>query len=129
MPSSESPAESKLPWYQFSLRSLLILTVFAAVICSIGAHTYWSFAVILAIGGVAGGIASRSWLGLMLGVLVGFIGAVVAVIAAAFLGLLIIDVPMQRANVETVRMFATAIIGAVVGGILGGRVARYRSER
>jgi len=36
-----STSESKLPWYQFSLRSLLLFTAFVAVLCSIGVSTGW----------------------------------------------------------------------------------------
>ena len=62
---------SKLPWYQFSLRSVLLLTLVVAVLCSIGACTHWLVSVMLdsvvLIGGVTGRIVGGTGLGLVEG--------------------------------------------------------------
>jgi len=64
----ESYAHTKLPWYQFSLRSLLLLTLFVAVLCSIGVCThYWlvsvAAAAIFLLGGTMGRIVAGSRVG------------------------------------------------------------------
>ena len=56
--------EPKLPWYQFSLRSLFLLTVFVALLCSIGVCTDWSVAAVIGVGSITGGIIARNWRGM-----------------------------------------------------------------
>ncbi len=70
----------KLPWYQFSLRSLLLLTLFVVVLCSLGVCTDWVVSAVIAVGGVMGGILARKWSGLVLGVISGIAFAFIAVI-------------------------------------------------
>src|SRR5580692_10658171 len=64
--------EPQLPWYQFSLRSLLLLTAFAAVVCSIGVYTHWLVSAVIGatvmIGGVAGKIVAGTRSGFVQGV-------------------------------------------------------------
>ena len=81
------------PWYQFSLRSLLLLTVFVAVLCSTGVRSHWSVAATIAVGGVAGGIIAMSWLGLVLGVLSGGLCAVVMAAICVVVWRLLFRVP------------------------------------
>lgn len=61
-------------WYQFSLRSLLLLCVFVAVLCSVGVCVHWAIpaavASVVTIGGVAGGVVARTRSGLVQGVVV-----------------------------------------------------------
>lgn len=118
-------SEPKLPWYQFSLWSLLLLTVFAAVLCSIGICTDWSVAAIIAVGGVSGKIVARSWVGLIVGVLVGNLGACFAgVLACPFSVSSISSSPTSLFNLKI-----AMIIGSLIGGVLGGSKARNRSKR
>ena len=61
------------PWYQFTLRSLLLFTFFVAVLCSISVCTHWMFPAIIVetviVGGLAGTIAAGSRVGFTQGVL------------------------------------------------------------
>lgn len=67
--------ESKLRWYQFSLRSLLGLTAFVAVLCSIGLCIHWILSalisIVAAVGGIAGWIVGRLCLGFAAGIVYG----------------------------------------------------------
>src|SRR5208282_5243379 len=69
-----SAREPELPWYQFSLRSLLLLTVVVAVLCAIGVGTDWCVAAVIGVSGIAGGIVARRSVGFLLGVLAGNVG-------------------------------------------------------
>ena len=51
--------EPKLFWYQFGLRSLLLLTLFVAVLCLIGVCTHWLISVAIGMIVVVGGFAGR----------------------------------------------------------------------
>ncbi len=115
----------ELPWYQFSLRSLLRFTVFVAVLCSIGVCSDWTVAAIIAVGDVSGRIVARSWVDLIIGILVGNVGAAAAVVASALLGVLIVDTP----HVQAWWFVAAMIIGALIGGIVGGLCVRSRSRQ
>ncbi len=126
--------EPMLPWYQFSLRSLLLLTLFVAVLCSIGVGMNWSIAAIIAVGGVAGGIVARSWLGLVLGVLSGGMCAVMMATVCVITWRLLFRVPITMwipSLLDGVSdgIKLAAIIGSLLGGFFGGRVARLRSKR
>jgi len=64
------------PWYQFSLRSLLLFTLFVAVLCSIGISVHWVISVILGVvglGGIVGRIVAKRNLGFLFGGLYGTI--------------------------------------------------------
>ena len=99
----------ELPWYQFSLRSLCVLTLLVAVFCSIGASTHWGVPVVVLIGGGVGGIFARTWLGLAQGAVS---GSICSIAASVVFGPLIIVV----------------IISSLLGGLLGGYSAKYHSE-
>ena len=75
----------KLPWYQFSLRSLLLLTVFVAVLCSLGVCTHWLVSVAIAVTVAIGGIAGRIVAGTRLGFVQGVVFAVQFVLMAIFI--------------------------------------------
>ncbi len=126
-----STPESKLPWYQFSLRSLLLFTAFVAVLCSMGIRTDWSVSAVIAVGGVVGGIVARTWAGLVLGGVLGSMCAVVGVVAFAFVWCIVFRMPMVWKPfwelIAAVKI--VAIIGSLAGGVLGGFTARFRSER
>ena len=126
--------DPKLPWYQFSLRSLLLLTLFVAVLCSVGARYHWSVAAVIAVGGIAGTIVARSWFGLVLGVLSGGICAVMMAAICVIMWQLLFRVTFHMripssldGVIDGIKL--AAIIGSLLGGIVGGRVARFRSER
>jgi hypothetical protein len=40
----------ELPWYQFSLRSLFLLTLLVAILCSIGVSAGWFYSFVVLIG-------------------------------------------------------------------------------
>ncbi len=42
--------EPELPWYQFSLRSLFLLTLLVAILCSIGVSAGWLYSFVVLIG-------------------------------------------------------------------------------
>jgi hypothetical protein len=121
------------PWYQFSLRSLLIFTLFVAVLCSIGISLHWIGSVIVGIGGIAGRIAARRDFGYLLGGLIGTLLAAVALVGCVFLlDLFPLDFFPQalaiRHKLRTILGIA-ALIGDVLGGILGGIYARFLERR
>ncbi len=121
-----TPEPEKRP-FQFSLRSLLLFTLYVAVLCSIGVCTNWGVT-ILAVGGLAGRLVSRKWLGLVLGTIAGGIGAAMALVCLCFLAF-----AMHSDLLPSWQLYAavvtTATIGSLLGGLLVGRVLRYRSER
>lgn len=126
-----STSELERRRFQFSLRSLLVFTVFVAVLCSIGVCTFWSVSAVIAAGGGAGRIISGTWLGLVLGVVLGGLCAALAVVVSALLEVLLFGSPMNWASdwPFAVATLIAAIVGSVIGGVLGGRVARFRSEQ
>ena len=67
--------ECKFRWYQFSLRTLLAMTTFVAVLCSIGFYAHWIISALIGavvmVGGIPGWIVGRSRLGFALGVVYG----------------------------------------------------------
>jgi hypothetical protein len=128
--SSMSP-EPELPWYQFSLRSLFLLTAFVAVLCSIGIRKDWSVSAVIAVGGVAGGIVARRWLGLVIGAVSGSLFSILAAFVCPFVWFLFHRMP--RMWFPSWQFFAAmkiaAIIGSLIGGVLAGFAARSRSKR
>ena len=117
------------PWYQFTLRSLLLFTLFVAVLCSIGVCTDWVVSAVIAGGGIAGRIVRKSWLGFLQGIVCGGMCAVVGAIGAfllfATLKTPIFSVPPWHL---TAAMKIGAVVGSLIGGTLGG-LAPYRSWR
>ena len=106
------------PWYQFSLRSLLLLTLFVAALCSIGVCTHWlisAFVAMVTIVGIMGRIVAGIRLGFVAGVLYGIL-----FILAVFLFL-----PTHWTTWEC--LSATGI-AALIGGVVGGLSARASSE-
>jgi len=115
------------PWYQFSLRSLFLLTLFVAVLCSIGVCTNWFFSVVLAIltlGGIAGRIVARSGVGFVPGVLCGTLLALITVPLAALFSLHVLVFVRPPQWLLAVFWLVAALISVVVGGVLGGLIAR-----
>ena len=124
-----STPEPELRWYQFSLRSLLLLTVAVAGLCSLGVCTDWSIAAVIGGGGVIGGIIARTRSGLLLGVAygVGFSGmAAAAYVLTWFSGLLSVPGSFGASWQVGAAVKTAAVIGSLVGGIAGGRAARRR---
>jgi len=120
-----------LPWYQFSLRSLLLFAVFVAVVCSIGVYTNWAFSVILAaifvIGGILGGIVAGTKAGFVRGAWV----ALFLFLISVFGSVLFFAVFPQVLSSESSFWFGVALdgIAVLIGGVLGGYTARPRSGR
>lgn len=120
--SSMTP--SKLPWYQFSLRSLLLLTIFVAVLCSLGVCTHWIFSAVMAIGCIAGRIVAGT---------MRFVeGALALVLLILLLSLGISCVSQLRGttlmvNWEVWQEYWLLVIAAIVGGVLGGFRAGRRN--
>ena len=104
------PPNPNLPWYQFSLRSLLLLTLYVAVLCSLGICTHWIFSVVIGIGGIAGWIVARTWFGFLL-------GAMWALAFVLLIPALALNIPMA---LEDWQQYAILVIAAIVGGVLGG---------
>ena len=124
-----STPEPELRPYQFGLRSLLLFTGFVAVVCSIGVCTDWIVAVVLAVGGITGGIVARTWLGLAIGAFFGIACAVGAAAVFALLAFLLLGMLSQWDPRLNVVMAIAAFIGSLVGGAMGGVTARYLSGR
>jgi len=120
-----------LPWYQFSLRSLLLFTLFVAVLCSIGVGTNWAFSVILAaifvIGGILGGIVAGTKAGFVRGAWV----ALLLFLIAVFGSVLLFAVFPRVLSSESSLWLGVAIdgIAVLIGGIMGGYTARPSSGR
>jgi len=108
-----------LPWYQFSLRSLLLLTIFVAVLCSIGLYTHWLVSAVVGwtvmIGGIAGRIVAGTRLGFAQGVVFGIQFLLWSGVACLF-------IPFFRE--PPWRMGVTLGIAVLIGGILGGFTVR-----
>src|SRR5271165_1621674 len=117
------------PWYQFSLRSLLLLTLFVAVLCSIGVCTYWivsaAVAIAIAIGGIAGKIAAGTRLGFVLGVILVIQFLFWAGIVCAFL---VWQFPFLLPWESRGLLSVLLVIAALIGGIVGGYAVRPRPK-
>ncbi len=120
-----STPERQLPWYQFSLRSLLLLVALVAILCSIGVSTKWSVSAAIAasllIGGVAGGMVA----GTRAGVVVGAVYSIPLVFFAAS-GLIFLTLPISLVrSVDWMLVGRIAVaIGGILGGVAGGLIAR-----
>ena len=116
----------KLPWYQFSLRSLLLLTVFVAVLCSIGVCTHWLGPIaigMLALAGITGRIVAGTRLGFVLGVMFGMPFFLIQVVANVSLS------PLPLRLEPSWQLGVSSAIGAILGGVAGGIMVRPRSPR
>lgn len=116
------------PWYQFSLRSLLLLTVFVGVLCALGIYTHWLFATVIGLtvlcGGIAGWIGARTRLGFVLGIVV----AVSFVLLVGFFLLLFFGL-LGAAQWPRWLLCAVAAVVASVSGLVGGFTVRPRSAK
>jgi hypothetical protein len=115
------------PWYQFSLRSLLLLTLFVAALCSFAVYTHWIFSVLIGsivlIGGVAGWIVARTRLGFVQGVVTAIPFFLIAVLIC---GVLMFVVPGFGKTLWWVPISGATVL---IGDILGGLMVRPRSKR
>ncbi len=126
MLSNMPTPKPKPPRYQFSLRSLLLLTLVIAVLCSIGVCTHWLVSAVIAlpvaIGGIAGWIVAGTGEGFVMGIVVGILFLLGDfVICCAFLS----AIP-QVVEVRWQLFAAFHLIALLMGGILGGLLERVR---
>ena len=120
-----TPLANPPPWYQFSLRSLLLFTLFVAILCSIGVCTHWVVAVAittLMLGGILGRIVAGTWLGFVAGVLHGILFSLAALVIFVYLPI--------RSLPWLGDWAAGGLLGiaVLIGGILGGLSVRPRSK-
>jgi hypothetical protein len=125
-----SKPDEKSPWYQFSVRSLLLLTVFAAVLCTIGVHMHWLLSAFLATIVLVGGIAGRIVAGINRGFVWGVVGAVYSFLFSLFVALLLIavfpEVIFRASERFCSAFYETAMLG---GSVFGGSTVRPRSKQ
>ena len=116
----------KLPWYQFSLRSVLLLTLVVAVLCSLGVSIHWALsaviASIIAIGGVAGRVVAGTPLGFTQGILFAMQLFFLSVIVSLFCFPSLTHVSLWWLAL----LYGAAIL---IGGVLGGLSVRSRSRQ
>jgi len=128
------------PWYQFSLSSLLLFTLFAAIICSLAVGVDWVVAVVVleavVIGGLAGITAAGSRQGFVEGIAVAvYLILLAAVIGGIFFVCALVDQFFSFANAphwyRLWRLMTIVICGtaALIGGTLGGLSERQRLRR
>jgi len=108
----------KLPWYQFSLRSLLLFTLFVAILCSIGVSLDWVVAGMLGVGGVVGRITARKKARFSVGETPKTLLGVLVICVVGFCGLLVF-VYLSASGTEAWSMEVLAVVVALVGVILG----------
>jgi len=115
------------PWYQFSLRSLLLLVVFVALLCVLGRYTHWLLAAIIGLtvlcGGIAGWIVAHTRLGFVQGI-------VFAVQFVLLVGLFLL-LPLGFFGAESTRWLLCVVTAVVasVSGVVGGITVRSRSAK
>jgi len=113
------------PWYQFSLRSLLLFTLFVAVVYSIGVCTHWLVSVAIGVGGILGRTVAGKEAGYVFGVAFGMLFAAITFFLAVALSLLAIAfVRHSEISLLVIFWLVAALIGDVAGSVLGGRMAR-----
>ena len=112
--------------FQYSLRTLLLLTLFVAVLCSVGVCTNWFFSALLAtivlIGGVAGRIVAGSSVGFVYGAAFGIEFLFWVGYVGLFLFALLLPENVFRP------LFVVLGIAVLIGGIVGGLSVRPRSR-
>ena len=120
----------KPPWYQFSLRSLLLLTLFVAVLCSLGVCTHWlvsaAIAMTVVIGGIAGRIVAGTRLGFVQGVVFGIQFLFWAGLACIFL---VLQCPFLLPWESRWLWGVVLGIAVLIGGVVGGFTVRPRLPR
>jgi hypothetical protein len=105
--------EPELPWYQFSLRSLLLLVFVVALICSLGACTHWVGPVVLATVVFVGGGMGRLIAGIRAGFREGTLYGTLV-----FLIVLSVSRPWTFDLSRDWRwVVGTAVLGGAVGGL------------
>ena len=113
-------------WYQFSLRSLILLVASVAVLCSIGVCTDWSIPIGIAstgvIGGIVGTIVAGTRGGFLRGALYGVLYSAIALILCALCG------GFHWLCGSVWRSLAVLGLGSLLGGGLGGYGARPRPK-
>ena len=120
-----STPEPELPWYQFSLRSLLLFVAFVAVVCSLGVCTNWPVSLAVLIG-------------LPLGIMV--IRAREKVVVCGFQFFLIALVGCRVSSAATgglwetewwwtIGWWLTIVIAVVMGGVYGHLMADASKAR
>ena len=123
-----STPEPELPWYQFRLRSLLLLMLYVAVLCSLGVISSWFFAgltgLATSLGGIIGRIVARTKLGLVVGALLGISGLTFSLLTLP-------PAYLQLVGFEgwQVVCWIAALLGGVLGGVSGGLWMRFHSRR
>ena len=131
--SDMSTPEPELRWYQFTLRSLMLLTLFVAVICSLGVCTHWLVSAVIAMFALAG-MAGRIVAGTRLGFVQGVVFGIQFLLAAVVIHLLLFPflpfwvAPWLRLLLdEPWRLGVVLGIVVLIGGALGGLSVRPRS--
>jgi len=114
------------PWYQFSLRSLLLFTLFVAVLCSIGVCTDWLVSAVVGWTVMIGGIAGRIVAGIKAGFIQGVLGAILLALPISLL--LVRAFPQELFHAPWLLIVVLGIL-VLIGGTLGGYSVRRRSER
>jgi hypothetical protein len=114
----------KPPWYQFSLLSLFLLTLFVAVLCSLGVCTHWIVSAVVAFAVTIGGIAGR----IVAGTRLGFVqGAAFGIQCFLWAGLFCLFLPFPwQASWQLGVVLGIAVL---IGGVVGGFTVRPRSGR
>ena len=118
--------EPNPPWYQFSLRSLLLFTLFVAVLCSIGVCTHWVVLLITGVGSVTGRIFAGREVGYVTGVMFGTVSGLITYSLAIPFGLLALAFVRNSGMPQWVLdVFAIVVVllGVVLGGVFGGLAA------
>jgi hypothetical protein len=115
------------PWYQFSLRSLMLLVLFVAVLCSLGVCTHWLLSVVLGSTVLVGGIAGRIVAGTGLGFVQGFVFALQFVLVLLLACIFLIFAFRPTVILESPwPLCATFAVASLLGGICGGYTVRPR---
>lgn len=114
------------PKFQFSLRSLLLLVMAVALLCSLGKCTHWLGPVILAAVVLTGGIAGRIVAGIKAGFMEGALyGTFFFLIVLSVSGWWAFAFPSAWESGWLVKIG----IAVLIGGILGGFTVRPRSRQ
>ncbi len=120
MPTPDSPP----PWYQFNLRTLFVAGLFVAALCSLGVCTHWLVSIAIGFGVMLGGTVGRIVAGTRLGFVQGAVNGSVFSLAQV---LFFVIIPMSGPPSWRVwvGLGIAVVVGALVGGYVGGRIARF----
>jgi hypothetical protein len=121
-----TPKPSLPPRYQFGLRSLLLLTLFVAILCSLGVCTHWlvsaAIALPVVIGGIAGWIVAGTGEGLVQGIIFGYLFLLGDILVCG--GFLYAIPRVAAASWQLFSVFHVILV--LIGGVLGGLLERLR---